>query len=196
MKTLQKTLFIIGILILFPQTIRHTYLRWFEPRGSVLDKYEKPLNKEIKDAPSINFLLEEYEKAHKKSGASKSKDKDALEFSTYDDSEQQLKDAIKQWESQSKEIYELRFYWIIGFFAVFAGTLVYKKINSWLGFALIVTGFSEMGYWSSPSFKWASALHEYNLLLTNKLVLSLVAFILLILFWMKSDSKNDLANQP
>jgi hypothetical protein len=64
MKTLQKILAIIAILILVTQIVRHVYLRWLQPRQSVLDKYEQPLKDDIKSAQSLGDLVRKYDEVY------------------------------------------------------------------------------------------------------------------------------------
>src|SRR5947209_165852 len=65
MRPLQKTLAMIAFLVLVSQTIRHAYMLWFEPRGSVLDKYDQPTKGEINAAPSLDELLRRYDPVRK-----------------------------------------------------------------------------------------------------------------------------------
>ena len=57
MKTARRILAILASVILVTQTVRHAYLLWLEPRGSVLDKYDQPLKGEIAEAGSLGPLL-------------------------------------------------------------------------------------------------------------------------------------------
>ena len=54
MRALQKTLAIVAFLVLAPQTLRHAYMLWLEPRGSVLDKYDQPVKRhDNSNAPPV-----------------------------------------------------------------------------------------------------------------------------------------------
>jgi hypothetical protein len=88
-----------------------------------------------------------------------------------------LGDAIKDWEQKSKEIRELRFYWMVGLALSVLGLLIYKRFNRWLGFTLLIAGFAEFIYWTSPTFLGAST-REFDRLLINKLAYSLIALVL------------------
>src|SRR6185503_20650594 len=61
MRALQRTLAILACLYLCVQTVSHTFHRWFEPRTSVLDKYDRPLAPEIDAAGSLDELVRRYE---------------------------------------------------------------------------------------------------------------------------------------
>jgi hypothetical protein len=51
-----------------------------------------------------------------------------------------------------------------------SGAWVWAKANRWFGFTLVLTGFSEIIYWTSPSLLGPST--EGSRLLANKLALS------------------------
>lgn len=67
MKALKVTIFLLAILVLSTQFARHLYVRYLEPRGSVLDKYEQTETKKaIKTAISLNELMSRYDAAKKR----------------------------------------------------------------------------------------------------------------------------------
>jgi hypothetical protein len=185
MKTLQKILAIIAILILVTQTVRHVYLRWLQPRQSVLDKYEQPLKDDIKSAQSLGDLVRKYDEVYKKVQTEKAdKSKPSLSYSEKSEtepykSEIALKEAIRSWESKSKEIHALRFYWFCGLIFLILGAVFYKKFNRWFGLTLMIAAFSEMIYWTSPTFIGPET-REFDKLLTYKIIFSLLSFLLLI----------------
>jgi hypothetical protein len=65
MTVLQRTLAILAFLALSAQIVRHAYILWFEPKGSVLDRYEQPLKGQITNARSLQELINQYEPIHK-----------------------------------------------------------------------------------------------------------------------------------
>ena len=75
MKVFRTVVTILAFFILVPQTVRNVYVRWFEPRESVLDKYKEPMKGRIQAAASLDELVEMYEKAHKKGEAWRNKQK-------------------------------------------------------------------------------------------------------------------------
>lgn len=185
MNALQKTLAILAILVLVSQTVRHGYLRWFEPRGSVLDKYDQPLKGQIADAASLTELVLRYDTARKEvERAKQEQTKTEKELLPYErnakepyKSENMLREAITDWEAKSKEIHALRFYWYIGLALCVLGLLAYRKWNRWFGFTLVIAGFSEIIYWTSPTFLGSST-HEFDRLLVNKFTLSVISLVL------------------
>ncbi len=193
MEALKKTLFILSLVAVTSYTIRHIYLKWVEPRGSVLDKYEEPIVSEIKNATSLQQLEKLYADAHSKVLAYDSLDSikamqpyERMRLEPYKNQDE-ARAAINAWERQSHEIFQIRFYWALGVVLAFIGFAVYKKFNPWLGITLLITGFAEMVYWSSPSF-FSGAEFEYNNLLTNKIILSVLTLALLIISGFLTDT--------
>lgn len=184
MKTLQKVLAIIALLILITQTVRHIYVHWVESRQSVLDKYERPLKDDIKQAKSLDELVVKYDEVYKKVEIEKAKkSKPSLSYSERTEnepykSESALEEAIKSWERKSKEISALKFYWFCGLFFLVLGVVFYKKFNRWLGLTFLIIAFSEMIYWTSPTFLGTET-KEFDRLLTCKIFFSLVSLVLL-----------------
>jgi len=187
-KTLQKTLAILACLFLQVQTVRHVYVLWFEPRGSVLDRFNQPLRDEIAAATSLEELLRRYEpsrkevdrvKAERRSidpKASFENDQDSEPFK----SERSLREAISSWEERQKEIHALRFYWLMGLLLGVAGLACCIRGNQWVGMTLLIVAFSEFIYWTCPTFL-GTATREFDRLLLNKLAFSLASLLLLAL---------------
>jgi hypothetical protein len=203
MKALQRTLAILACLFLIVQTVRHAYVLCLEPRLSLLDKYDHPLKDEIAAAASVDELLRRYEpiraevdrinaerrvadpKAHFES------DHGAEPFR----SEQSLRVAISSWEERAKEIRALRFYWFVGLVLGGLGLAVYARTNRWLGVTLLIVAFSEMIYWTCPTFLGVTT-RETDRLLGHKLVLSLVSLIFLTLVTRVLGALEDQKRNP
>ena len=188
MKALQKTLFILALLALLPQTVRHLYVRWLEPTNSALDKYEPPVKEGIKKAGSLEELVIQYDEARKKADEARkktseaeSRDVDSMTIYLPDQETEILKTAIQEWETKSKEIFEMRVFWSCGLVLLLLGLLCYRQQYLWLGLTLITTGLSEMIWWTSPSFRWGGGSREFDKLLTNKIFFSLASIILLLI---------------
>jgi hypothetical protein len=183
-KALQRTLAIIAFLVLAAQTVRHAYLLWLEPRASVLDQYDQPLKDKIAGAASVDELLRRYDLARKEvEQAKKEQPRTAEQYGVFESepyrSEHQLREAITNWEAGSKEIHALRFYWLTGLVFLILGVLIYRKLNRWFGVTLLIVAFSELIYWTSPTFL-GPATREFDRLLANKFVFSAVSLVLLI----------------
>jgi len=200
MEALQKTLFIIALLTLLPQTVRHLYVRWIEPTVSVLDKYEPPVKEGIKKAGSLDELVKQYDEARKKADearkkASETEGRDADPMTSYrpaDSETEILKTAIQEWETSAKVIFELRFFWVCGLVLLILGLLCYQQQYLWSGLTLITTGLSEMIWWTSPSFRWGGGSREFDKLLTNKIAFSLASIILLLIMGHLVERMNSL----
>lgn len=186
MKALQRTLAIVAVLFLIVQTVRHAYVLWLEPRTSVLDRFDEPLKDEIAAAASLEELLKRYEplrteadriKAERRAADPKARFEDEQEAEPFR-SESPLRNAISSWEERAKEIHALRFYWFVGLLLTLLGVACYLRLNRWLGLTLLIVGFSEIIYWTSPTFLGA-ATREFDRLLVHKLTLSVVSLVLL-----------------
>ena len=180
MKPLLKTLAILAFVALVVQTVRHAYMLWFEPRGSVLDRYDQPVKSEIGSAASLDELLRRYDPVRKQvDELSKTSSTPAYEQTQKEPfrTEQAIRLAISEWEEKSKEIRAIRLYCLVAAVLFALGLFACKKINRWLGISLLIAAFSEFIYWTSPTF--IGATREVDRLLVNKLVLSIVALALL-----------------
>ena len=185
MEALKKTLFILSVVAVTSYTVRHMYLKWIEPRGSVLDKYEESIVSEIKNATSLQQLekifsdaqgrIKEYEKVDSIMAMEHYKRHELEPYKT----ESEARSAVQSWEAKSREIFQIRFFWALGLVLTIIGFAVYKKVNAWLGITVLITGYAEMVYWTSPTFFYGAEF-EYNNLLTNKIILSILTLVLLI----------------
>jgi hypothetical protein len=184
MEALQITLFILALSALLTQTVRHLYVRWLEPTSSALDKYEPQVKVGIKKAGSLEEMVKHYDEARKKTLGSEfesSKVNSKTVFNQNSETESMLKTAIQEWERRTKEIFELRFYWVCGLVLLILGLLCYQQQFLWAGLTLMATGISEMIWWTSPSFRWGGGSEEFDKLLTNKIAFSLASVILLLI---------------
>jgi hypothetical protein len=187
MKALLRTLALIACLFLTVQTVRHTYVLWLEPRASVLDKFDRPLKDEIAAATSVDALLKRYEpvrneveriKAERRAADPKAEFADLQDTEPFK-SETSLREAISNWEQRAKELHSLRFYWLVGLVFAVAGLVAYRA-NGWVGTVLLIIGFSEIIYWTTPSL-FSGGVQEFDRLVATKLVLSAISLVLLVL---------------
>jgi hypothetical protein len=169
MRALQKTLFIIALIILLTQTVRHLYVRWVEPTRSILDKYQPSVKDDIKNANSLEELVKQYEEARKIEPDPESQRVDPTNHSRkISETESSLWNAVGEWEKRTKEIFELRFFWCSGLVLLLLGLLCYLQRYPWLGLTIITAGIAEMIWWTSPLFRWGGESREFDKLLTNK----------------------------
>ncbi len=208
MKKLKITLLILALLTLTIQAARHVYVRYLEPRTSVLDTYEETDAKKIvQSATSLSDLLNEYEPARKRVDqleeekkqemANKTRDEYFMFSKKWDEDhkeeyerEQELKRAIRDWEEKSEKIRELRIFWIFGIVLFLVGSFLLIKGLEWLGMAFVISGAVEMIWWTSPSFTFAGSPLEFNRLLVNKLILTIATLVLLIVAWCLSEARE------
>lgn len=197
MRTFERVLLIFALLLLNVFTARHVYRRWIEPRGSVLDEFQKPVEKTIKKAKSLESLVGEYREAKKAADSLRKEHEDdngdAWKASDILENETQLEEAIRDWEGKKREVYELRVYCCFGLLTILAGTLLHLYKSKWLGLGLLVTGFSEMIYWTCPSWRGGTEL-EYDRLLLNKMAFSFLAIVALLgVAWLLKLIKDEKA---
>src|SRR5262245_21260027 len=114
MGVLQKTLFIIALLTLLAQTVRHVYVKWVEPMSSVVDTYESPTQGEIKHASSLGDLVKGYDEARKRIPEDENPAEYSATISRQKAEAETLREAIRAWEYQTRQISELPFFWGCG----------------------------------------------------------------------------------
>jgi hypothetical protein len=193
MKGLQTTLFVIAFVVIGTQSFRHVYVKWIEPRSSVLDAYRSTVDTAIASAGSLEELTAIYARAHdlvkqyeSKAGNPEIPRHERAETEPYA-SEMRLQAEIENWEAQTRSIFQLRFFWSLGVLSVCLGIWCHTRWNAWLGMAAIISGFSEMAYWTSPLSRSFGAMPEFERLLSNKLVLSLITWGILVTLWLLVD---------
>lgn len=193
MRGLQTTMFVLLFLVVSTQTLRHVYVKWVDPTGSVLDEFREPVEADIVASQDLDELKRRYAKAHE---ALKAYEKDRplrdiqLARETGRDvyrEQQELREAIERLEDQERQLFQLRFYWGCGLLGVLLGLLAYVRLNPWVGVAGLLAGFVEMAVWTSPLWRSWGPQHRFDALLMSKLVLSAVTLALLLSAWLWSE---------
>jgi len=186
MKSLHRTLTILACLCLVAQTVRHAYVLWLQPRTSVLDRFDRPLKGEIAAAGSLDELLRRYEPVRREADRIKAERRaqeprgdvvGPLDTEPFK-SEAELREAITCWEEKAREVRAVRFYWLVGALLAAAGLVASARGARWLGTTLLVVGFSEIIYWTTPCFM-SGGVQEFDRLVATKLVLSALSIGLL-----------------
>lgn len=204
MRTLQKVLAIVALVVLVAQSVRHTYIRWLEPRTSVLDRYERPLKSEITAAKSLEELVARYEPLRKQAEeARKQRQTQKGSPGVLDENElgalspeYEVRLAIQDWETKAKELNGVLYYCVVGLVLLAVGIATFRWGNIWMGLALEISAFSEFIYWTSPTF-FGSAGSEFDRLLSYKLFFSVAALALLFLVvWLQRVFAKDDALEP
>lgn len=178
-------MFLIAFLFIDVYTTRHIYLRWLAPTTSLLDEFRTETESAISSAEELRLLLEKYRPSREAvrrielQNVGKPSHEWRFEDQEPFKTEASLRSAIEEWEAKQREIFEMRFYWIVGLIAGVVGLAIHQKKSKWLGLAFILTCFAEMIWWCSPSW-FSRATAETDRLLNNKLVLSVATFIVLI----------------
>ena len=207
MRVLRIIVLVTAMLVLTTQAVRHVYVRFIEPRTSVLDAYEQTeTQKAIQTAASLDELLGRYDLAHQRTdeldklrkGLEDGKTRDEIyvirekfneEHKEDYERESDLKRAVGDWEAKSKEILELRVFWAFGLALFLVGAFLQTKQLGWLGMSLILSGIVEMVWWTSPSFRFAGSPLEFDRMLLNKLLFTL--FTIAILITWRAIVRND-----
>jgi hypothetical protein len=191
MKTFQRVLAMLAVLIVGAQTLRHVYVRYIEPRQSVLDRFD-PTRQNIAASKSLDELVTLYETAWKKV-EEEDKTHPATTEESYDyrraerepyKSEVQLKQAITEWEDHQRQLYELHFFWWSGFASVVIGAFAYRRSVQWLGMSCVLLGFLEMIWATSPSLSSFGYPIEFERLLTYKIAYSVATFGVVLAAWL------------
>lgn len=182
---------LIALLIVAAQTFRHVYIRWIEPRDSVLDQFRERTELEIAASKSLDELASLYGEAKKAVTVEDAKHADATDSEAeylrrqrepYK-SEEQLREAITERESHHRQLRELHYFWWAGSMVALLGFVAYFRINAWFGISLMILGMCEIGWATCPSFRSFGATQEFDRLLTAKVVYSATAVVMLLIAW-------------
>ncbi len=187
MRALRLTLFVLLLMAFGGQLVRHSYVRWLEPRNSVLDKYDSKAAATAKDARS----LEELDRAYSQALAKEKVELEAEEKAPQSPEQRrrfrpderpptfELKMAIQEWEGRQRDLRELRYFFAAGVIALLLAFVCERFRMAWAAVALCGLAFAEMLWWTTIS--WHSGpWREYDRLLDNKLALTAVAVALLV----------------
>ena len=196
MKTTITVLFLIAMVIATTQTFRHVYVKWIEPRDSVLNEFKDKVESDISEAKSLDELVILYRNAKNKVDTyERNPNNPEVEFHNRQhtepyESEIKIKKEIEAREYDENQLFKLWFYWACGLSSVFIGIVVFHKINNWLGLAGIIVGFSEMLCWTSPLFHNRLLSQQFEYLLNYKLLFSFITWLLLISLWLLIEKKK------
>lgn len=190
MKAFQIVMFVIAMVLATTQTMRHVYVKWVAPDGSVLDQFRTETESGIAAARDLEELVPLYADAIAKVEAYEV-DPDNARIGSRDmrttepyESEIKLREAIERREFWQRQIVELWFFWIAGAIGVAIGAAVLSRINGWLGMSGMLVGYSEMIYWTSPLLHRRFSGAEFATLLNIKLLLSAITMLSLIALWL------------
>ena len=194
MKGLQVTFLIIFSCMLSTQAVRHVHQYIFGYEESIIASVEEfsEMKKEIRLEASTDDLLAEYEASQKEMRQLRESDTTKEQFQLRQENAElfarsnALRKELQERESMAKQLRDIWIFSIAGFILIGLGSLIYSRGYSWIAMSLILPGFLELIYWSSPSFSLGGASQEYELLLVNKIILTIIAFVLLFWLWLVS----------
>ena len=190
MRGFHTTLFVLLLMVISTQTLRHVFVKWIEPTASVLDRFPKPVEKDILATKNLEELVVLYEQARaRKTGFEEGKSEGEVHLARLNErepvtDEDEVRAAIERLEEQDRDLFKLRFYWACGLLSVLLGLVAFRRWNGWIGSVAVVTGFVEMAVWTSPLFHTWGPQRTFEHLLTTKLVLSAVSLVLLVGTWL------------
>src|SRR5687767_926059 len=171
MRPLQITLFMVLLVVIATQTLRHVYVKWIEPKGSVLDQFREKVDEDIESSKSLDELKALYAKAHAARKAfERGRSMDEIRLARETDHEvfredAELRAAIERVEDHERDLFKLRFYWGCGLLSIVLGLLAYAKVNRWMGMVGLATGFLEMAVWTNPLWRSRGPHGEFDRLL-------------------------------
>ena len=201
MKALQVTFLLIFGCLFSTQAIRHVHVYTIGFEESIVDPatafYE--VTEQVRMQESTEELLAEYESTsdqiEKLRESASEQDQYSLRqgnmelFARHD----ALASELRQRETVTREIRDLWIFSIAGVVLIGIGSLLYTRGFEWTGMSLILPGFLELSWWSAPSFTLGGAVREYDVLLMNKIILTIVAFVLLYSMWFLAQRRRQRA---
>lgn len=190
MKAFQIVMFVIAMVLATTQTMRHIYVKWIAPYGSILDQFQTETESDIAAAQGFEKLVPLYAEAKANVEAYEADASNPVIESRRRrttepyESELKLREEIEQREGWQRKVVELSFFWITGAVGVAVGIVVFGKINGWLGMSGILVGHAEMIYWTSPLLHNRFTGAEFESLVNIKLLLSAVTMVSLVVLWL------------
>jgi len=185
----------LAIIILCFQGVHFTYFKFFSPHESVLSDY---LDKQIKEASSLDELIQEYEASIEKVTAYEIENPNVGVLTRYQQqsiepykTKLRLESAIDAWEQKTREFGRVWYQWSAGLALFIVGIVLFRMSRSWIALSLLIAGIAEMIWWSSPTRMMVGALAEHERLLNAKLLLTVVTFALLLAAWVLSERMSE-----
>jgi hypothetical protein len=191
MKAFQTTLLILFAAVLSTQAIRHVHLYvigYEEPLAASAPGFVE-LKKRVRMEESTDELMAEYEDTRRQIEQLTNEDPSRQAYALSQEHPElygrysALATELNERQRINSEIRDLWIFSIAGLILLGLGARLYATGHEWVGMSLIVPGFLELMWWSSPSFTMGGAVQEFDVLLLNKIVLTLVAIALLYLLW-------------
>jgi len=189
MKNLASALLVIFIVLLTTQFLRHFHVRTLSDHESILDQYTKKkkditLDKSL-SLKELSMIYADAEKRIRLTEDRSSRKKNSRIESTDDPYNRKAKigEIIITRESDYRMIQEIGFFWITGLLLIALGSVVYIKLETTIGAAAVITGFTEMIWKTGPLFFMTQAVPDSAMILNIKLVLTFITLAGVIAFW-------------
>jgi len=196
MKNALTVLFVLAMVVCSTQTVRHVYVKFLDSNESVLDEFRTDTESDIANAGSLQDLVGLYRSAQKEIDLYESdpsnpviepnKRRGVVPYTT----KVKIKKEIQNREHDQNQLNKLWFYWGCGLVSLILGVTALRYGSRWLGFSIMVTGFSEMLAWTSPLFHNRLLSLQFEQLLDYKLLLSAVTWLLLVSVWMLIEKRG------
>jgi len=198
MKNLQITFLIIFGCFLSMQAIRHVHIYAFGFEESILAPASAfyDMKEEVRLEASTKELLDEYNagykeiqelrKANPNTELFAMRQAHAKLFARND----ALASELRQRQAKSRELRDIWLFSGAGLVLIGLGSVLYVRGYEWTGMSLMVPGFLELVWWSAPSFTLGGAVREHDLLLFNKIILTIIAFVLLYSLWLIAQRRR------
>jgi hypothetical protein len=201
MKGFQTTLLILFAAVLSTQAIRHVHLYvigYEEPLAVSAPGYPQA-QQQVRLEESTDELVAEYEDTSQQIDELEKQDPSLQPYAVQQAHPElyarrsALVQELNERQRITSEIRDLWIYSIAGLVLLGIGARLYSTGREWVGMSLIVPGFLELMWWSSPSFTMGGAVQEFDVLLINKIVLTLISIALLYLFWSAARRRDAAA---
>jgi len=198
MKALQITFLLIFGCLFSTQAIRHVHVYTIGIEESILEFgttfYE--VQEQVRTEKSTEELLVEYESTSARIEELRESEPTKDQLSMRQENmelftrHEALASELMQRENLTREIRDLWIFSVAGLVLIGVGSFFYIRGIDWVGMSLILPGFLELSWWSAPSFSLGGAVHEYDILLMNKIILTLISFVLLYTLWFFAQRKR------
>jgi hypothetical protein len=191
MRGFQTTLLIIACGVLTTQFVRHVHVYAIGYEESILapaDVYYE-VQEEVRLEESTGELMTEYEQLEAQIEALKQEDPSREQFVLRQENPElfarhsALASELRQRESVTREIRDTWIFSGAGLVLISMGAFAYARGYGWVGMSLVVPGILELMWWSAPSFTLGGAVREYDTLLMNKIILTVLALALVYALW-------------
>ena len=197
MKKFATAIFVLFFVLLCTQLVRHAYTRITLNQESVLDKYsKKPSDLQMDSSLSLKELALTYADAEKRIKLAESgKSKKALAKYSGDESltsrKNKIENLITQRESDYRAIKEIIFFWVTGLILAAAGSLVFIKLEIWVGASMITSGLTMMTWNTGPLFFMTAETHGSSLVLIVKIIFTFITLAALTAYWHFTKRYHD-----